>query len=181
MADAKERILQAASQLFKDNGYQDVTLRHIADNAGVKASIIIRHFGSKESLFLRTLHHGSSKEDLIKGPIDGLGERIVAGLLKSSSQQDPTSQKMSVLLKAITNEQLKFEMLNMSHDHLIKPLVLLMEGDDKELRASLISAQIIGLMLYISVLDDPLLLEKSKHKLIKRYGSAIQDLLDSKD
>lgn len=49
--DTKERILDAAEELFADLGFHDATLRGITARAGVNLAAAHYHFGSKEALF----------------------------------------------------------------------------------------------------------------------------------
>lgn len=52
MEATRERILDVALELFSNAWYDDVTLRGIADAAGVALQTVVNHFGSKEALFL---------------------------------------------------------------------------------------------------------------------------------
>ena len=57
-ATGRARVLDAAAQLFVDQGYPATTLRQIATTAGIKAGSIYHHFDSKEALFVAVLHEG---------------------------------------------------------------------------------------------------------------------------
>ncbi len=46
--DTRERILQAAAELFAEKGYARATTRSIAEAAKVNEVTIFRHFGSKK-------------------------------------------------------------------------------------------------------------------------------------
>ncbi|WP_192016759.1 TetR/AcrR family transcriptional regulator [Photobacterium arenosum] len=46
----KRRIQEAAWQLFRENGYQDTTTRHIAEHAEVAAGTVFSHFPTKLDL-----------------------------------------------------------------------------------------------------------------------------------
>ena len=46
-----ERILESAAAAFMAEWYDDVTLRDIAEDAGVALQTVVNHFGSKEALF----------------------------------------------------------------------------------------------------------------------------------
>lgn len=50
-SETKERIIQAAAQLFSERGYTGATTRAIAAAAGVNEVTLFRHFGSKQALF----------------------------------------------------------------------------------------------------------------------------------
>jgi AcrR family transcriptional regulator len=47
----RARILQAAAQIFAEQGYARATTRALAEAAGVNEVTLFRHFGSKENLF----------------------------------------------------------------------------------------------------------------------------------
>jgi AcrR family transcriptional regulator len=49
--DTRQRILQAAAQLFAEDGYARTTTRALAAAAGVNEVTLFRHFGNKENLF----------------------------------------------------------------------------------------------------------------------------------
>ncbi|MCL4562304.1 MAG: TetR/AcrR family transcriptional regulator [Chloroflexi bacterium] len=48
----RQRILQAAMQLFGQVGYAQTTTRRIAETAGVNEVTLFRHFGNKKSLLM---------------------------------------------------------------------------------------------------------------------------------
>lgn len=54
-AETKERILDAAEQLFADVGFQSTSLRDITSAAGVNVASVNYHFGSKDALFTALL------------------------------------------------------------------------------------------------------------------------------
>jgi AcrR family transcriptional regulator len=56
-----ERILEAARQLFSELLYDQVSLRQVADRAGVTVQTVIRRFDSKESLFAAVAQRRSSQ------------------------------------------------------------------------------------------------------------------------
>ena len=49
--DVREAILEAARELFVELGYEDVSLRKVANKIGYSATTIYLHFADKESLF----------------------------------------------------------------------------------------------------------------------------------
>lgn len=49
--DTRQRILQAAGQVFAEKGYARATTRALASAAGVNEVTLFRHFGSKAGLF----------------------------------------------------------------------------------------------------------------------------------
>jgi AcrR family transcriptional regulator len=79
-AQRRERILDAAVEVFAERGYTGASMGEIAARAGVVASVIYDHFGSKRELHIELLDaHG---EALIERAILRMGdvpaERLVA-------------------------------------------------------------------------------------------------------
>ena len=54
----RERITDAAAELFLHDGYAQTSLRDIAAAAGIKAGSIYYHFDSKEALLIEILERG---------------------------------------------------------------------------------------------------------------------------
>ena len=52
---SRERIREAAGELFREKGFDGATLRDIAKRAGMGASSIYRHVQSKEELLIDEL------------------------------------------------------------------------------------------------------------------------------
>lgn len=52
----KEKLLDAARQLFWTRGYSNVSVRDITGAAGVDAALVSRYFGGKQGLFEATLN-----------------------------------------------------------------------------------------------------------------------------
>ena len=57
-ADAKERLLKAALELFSQHGFDGTGVRALADAAGVNIAAVNYHFGSKENLRLEAFRYG---------------------------------------------------------------------------------------------------------------------------
>jgi AcrR family transcriptional regulator len=53
----KEKILEAASEVFVAHGFKTATVREICKKAGVNIAAINYHFGDKENLYLATLRY----------------------------------------------------------------------------------------------------------------------------
>ncbi|HSO87904.1 MAG TPA: helix-turn-helix domain-containing protein [Draconibacterium sp.] len=61
MTDKKEKILQAALQLFAKEGFYATSTSKIAKVAEVSEGLIFRHFGNKEGLLQTILEEGEIK------------------------------------------------------------------------------------------------------------------------
>ena len=57
--DRRHAILLAAEKLFAQRGYHAVTIREIADEAGVPLALVGYYFGPKHELFVAIFEHWS--------------------------------------------------------------------------------------------------------------------------
>jgi len=77
----KKALIQAAAALFSEKGVDAVSLRMIADRAGVNHGLIHRHFGSKETLRIETQERLAAD---VRAEI-GDPEDLLGTLLRASS------------------------------------------------------------------------------------------------
>ncbi|HYA92208.1 MAG TPA: CerR family C-terminal domain-containing protein, partial [Thermodesulfobacteriota bacterium] len=55
--DCRERILEAAGEIFADCGFRGATVRRICERAKVNVAAINYYFGGKEKLYTEVLRH----------------------------------------------------------------------------------------------------------------------------
>lgn len=60
MSSTKDTILACARDQYLSDGYKGLSMRKIADKAGISATAIYRHFSNKEALFHRLVKKGFS-------------------------------------------------------------------------------------------------------------------------
>ncbi|WP_018298074.1 TetR/AcrR family transcriptional regulator [Corynebacterium lubricantis] len=80
-SDARERILECSRELFSEQTFAQVSMKDIAEKAGVSVALIVKHFGSKESLFEATVDFTKSASALFSGPFDQLGKTAITETL----------------------------------------------------------------------------------------------------
>lgn len=82
-AAVKDEIRRSAARLFTERGFEATGIRDIAAVADVNPAIVIRHFGSKEALFIETVDGTGALQAMIEGPIEELGRRVVRQIMMS--------------------------------------------------------------------------------------------------
>lgn len=168
-------IEEAARTLFAERGFERASVRAIAAEAGVDPALVIRHFGSKEALFLRTVDTSLGLGSVLEGPIETVGRRLVAYFVDPGR---PVVRKRFVALaQAAHRDQVREEMVRHTAETYVAPLTPRLTGADRELRAALAVAQIGGLLTMLYVQEDPILAAADPADLIAIYGDAIQRLL----
>jgi AcrR family transcriptional regulator len=88
--DRRQAILLAAEKLFAQSGYRAVTIRQIADEAGVPLALVAYYFGPKHELFHAIFEHWRDTieqrlarlRDAQSGAADGALRRIVGAFVE---------------------------------------------------------------------------------------------------
>lgn len=63
----REKVLDAAERLFADHGYEGVSIRQIAKEAGVSLSVVGFHGGSKDDLFVTIIDRRAASLNEARG------------------------------------------------------------------------------------------------------------------
>jgi AcrR family transcriptional regulator len=88
-AESRQRILDAAAELFVRDGYATTALTAIADEAGLAVETIYKHFGSKANLLQHLLQRTLTGDTRGKDVIGGLSEEQIAAL---NAEPDPSTR-----------------------------------------------------------------------------------------
>ena len=148
----REAIRAAAIEQFAARGYDRPSMRSIAQQAGVDPALVSHYFGSKHALFVDVVELPFDPAVVIPvlfagGGRDGIGARL-AGFLVSVLEQPAPRQRVIGLVRAATSEP---EAARMVRDLLAREIfarvVEELRADDAQLRANLVSSQIIGLVM----------------------------------
>ena len=81
-ARTRQRILDHAQRQFARHGYAGVTVKGVADAAGVSPNLITRYFGGKDGLFLAATRVEIPVEQSFAGARSTLGARLAASIVR---------------------------------------------------------------------------------------------------
>ena len=81
-AATRQRILDHAQRQFARHGYARVTVKGVADAAGVSPNLITRYFGGKDGLFLAATRVDIPVERSFDGDRSSLGSRLAASIVQ---------------------------------------------------------------------------------------------------
>ena len=82
-------ILDAARSLFATRGYEQTTIRAVAAQAGIDASMVMRYFGSKAGLFAAAATIDLDPPDLASASPRRRGEVLVGHFVAGGSGTRP--------------------------------------------------------------------------------------------
>jgi AcrR family transcriptional regulator len=178
--DRRAAILDVARRQFAAKGYRATSLRAIATEAGIDVSLIGHYFGGKSPLLVATMELPIDPVDKIAsalaGGIDGLAERLLTTFLAA---WDPHRDVFSSLLRTtLGSEDDQAPMLQVAREVLIAGVTGVLEGDDRELRASLVAGQLIGMatLRYVARLEP--VADTPAEDVVRLLAPAMQRVID---
>jgi len=177
-ADTRAELLAAATTLFHERGFAATSVRDIAGAVGRDAALVIRHFGSKEALFLEAMQSelggAEGMEERFGGPIEELGERIVRDLVLGDERTKPI---FLALIRASDGAGVSVRLREVHEHAFVEPLRARLSGEDADARARLAAAMIGGLLYSLWLVEDTELAAHDREGTIRRYGGALQRVL----
>lgn len=168
-------IAEQAQRLFHEHGFSGASIRDIASAAGVDPSIVIRHFHSKAELFARVIGFDTYFRPQLDGPLDTMGERLVAYLL--APEHAEMRRTFTVLLRAADHAVLRQELVAAMSRLMVEELGARLEGADAMTRAWLVSAQLMGLVQAWDAIEPESSTGDGRSRLVRLYGAAVQQLI----
>ena len=142
----RRAILDAARAMFAARGYEGTTIRAVAAQADVDASMVMRYFQSKAGLFTAVVTVDLQVPDLGSVPASDRGEVLVRHFM--SRWEDPVhDDELTALLRtAVTSETVAGQLQAVLSQLITGPIADLGDGQAAE-RGTFIAAQLLGLAL----------------------------------
>ncbi|MEV5106750.1 TetR family transcriptional regulator [Streptomyces massasporeus] len=168
-------ILKAARHLLARHAHGDITLKAVADRAGVSPPLILKYFGNKDTLFARVMSFETDADALLAAPLDGLGPHMVRHVLVSQSEQgaDPLLRIVFAPLHGEQGDILRANFRTQVTDRLTDRLT----GPDAGLRAELAVATLLGLGVMYGIARGTELRAQAVDALVDRYAPTVQAYL----
>jgi AcrR family transcriptional regulator len=145
----REAILASARHLFAERGFDGVSLRAIAADAGVDPALVHHFFGSKERVFVAALElpidPSVAIPGVIGGDLVGAGSRLVRFFLSVWDDPEKRAPLEAILRSAATDAEASIA--QPLARIVLRPIAEALAGDEAELRSCLCASQILGLAL----------------------------------
>ena len=168
-------ILRAARKAFARQPYNAVTLRGIAGDAGVSAALIVKHFGSKESLFEQVADFSEAADLLLAAPDAELGRHAVLTLV--NYRRDNNQDLLVRVIFAAGSGDERALIREHFRDQVTRAVALRLTGPDAELRAGLITAQLLGLGAAMALDKTGPIATATPEAIANLYAPPIQTLI----
>jgi hypothetical protein len=169
-------LLGAALSRFVREGYEGVSLREIASDAGVDVSLISRYFGGKQELFAEVLACSPSPTHLFEGDHADFGERIARKLV-IEKQDSKDFDCLVIMLRSASSPDATETIRRMGEERFYGPFAKWVGGRDARVRARLVADIIKGVTIDRVISEDfgfdPVAREKFRARLAHTLQAAI--------
>jgi len=145
-AATRRAILSAARAMFAARGYEQTTIRAVAAQADVDASMVMRYFQSKSGLFTAAVSTDLQVPDLGSVPASHRGELIVRYFVDRWEGPVADDKLIALLRTAVTSEPIAGQVQAILGRRLTERIAVLGE-EQAPGRAALVAAQLLGLAL----------------------------------
>ncbi|KEZ78724.1 TetR/AcrR family transcriptional regulator [Salinisphaera hydrothermalis] len=136
-ARSAQRILEAAQAEFAEHGFDGATVRAIAKRAGVHASLVMQHYGTKANLFAVAVQLPWNDQN-------GATDHLLDVLNVRVRELPPETR--ALVRSMLTDPDSEASMRDFLNDR-VANLSQSFEGADAELRALLAVSSILGLTI----------------------------------
>jgi len=147
-------LLQAARARFARQGFTQTRIADIAADVGVDQALVIRYFRSKEALFQAACSPSPELDQVLTAASDELAQRLLESILSSAPAGGES--EFLILIRSLDHEpaigMLRERLTRLSHQ--LAPRV---DAHDRELRADLVAALLLGIAVSRRLLELPAL------------------------
>ncbi len=144
-------ILDAARAAFAARGYDAVSLRAIAREAGVDPALVHHFFESKTQLFATAMELPLDPERFLVALLDGeresLGVRLVLAVVELWDRPDGFQGLLALIRGAVSHADAARLLREFVTREILGPLAAAAAPDAPNTRAALAGAQIVGLAM----------------------------------
>jgi AcrR family transcriptional regulator len=174
-------VLEVARRRFLAEGYQSVTLRSVAAEAGVDAALISYFFGSKRGLFAAVMALSVNPADVLAAALPGelttLPERVLHRLISTWDDARRAAPMRAMITAAVNDPGVARLLREAVEGEMIAPLAQRIGGPDAGARAAVATVQTVGLIFERYILRLEPLASMPADELVARMAPAMHAAL----
>lgn len=167
---SRDAVLSAAKARFAQDGYEKTTLRSIADDARVDASMVLYLFGSKEQLFRESLRLIIDPDVLVAaltGDDGDIGTRMVRAYIGVWEAPDSAGSMRAMLASATSNSDAHEAFREFMQSYVLTAVSgAIGGGEHARLRAMLAASSLVGTAMLRYVMKVPPLSELASEDVV---------------
>lgn len=174
-------IIRAARKLFAESGYGGASMRAIAREANVDAALIHHFFTSKEGVFAAAIedafHPTELVDELLESGTDDLGARLLRAFLERWGNPENREALLAVVRSAVSHGDAARLIEEFVTTRVVGQIAKAIGVSHPELRATLVGAQLIGLVMVRFVVRIEPLASVDPEVVVGCFGPTIHHYL----
>lgn len=179
---SRDVVLAAAKQRFAQQGFEKTTLREIAADVHVDASMVLYLFGSKDDLFREAIRLIIDPQTLVSAITEGdradIGTRLVEAYFGIWEQPDTSASMAMMLSSATSNTAARDAFSDFMREYVLTAVSgALGGGPDTRLRAMLAATNLVGTSILRYVFRVAPLAEVSMEEAVTMIAPSVQRYL----
>jgi AcrR family transcriptional regulator len=176
---SRDAIVDAASQLFAERGYDGASMRAIAAAAGVDPALIRHFFADKATLFATVVADRTTLFDRLAASLPGehagIGARVADTYLRLW-EQPPTQAILMAITRSATTSDKARQMLRDALDSSIRAHAG-PPGPERARRIALVGSHLFGLAVARHIIKVPAITQLTHRQLVAQVAPTIQRYL----
>ena len=181
--ETRVEVLEVARRRFLADGYQAVTLRSIAAEAGVDAALISYYFGSKKGLFGAAMALSANPPEVLLGALAGdpdhLPERVLLALLHAWDDPEGGDALRAMVNAAIQEPDLARLLREVLEHEIVDRIAEYLPGRSARLRAAAFVTQLAGVVFARYVLAVEPVATMKVDELVRHLAPGLRASLHS--
>ena len=177
MKNKKEHVLQIATRLFAEKGFEKTSVATICENANVSKGLVYHHFKSKDEILIAIYEQSTqemldlSEQDIKMNPSKKLVEIIEAVFSQLKNDKQFFQLNLNIMFQPSTRSILEKQIKKRATQlfNVVKELFIQIDKQNSEILTYVFISEIDGIALnYLSSFKEyPL--QEMKNQLIKKY------------
>jgi AcrR family transcriptional regulator len=170
-AATRDALLAAARALFDAHGFRGTTVRMIGERAGVDQALIARYFGGKSELYQAVLADAGAQPEVTRDDAPAPKRRTireVVDLLLERVDEHGVGPVLRALTAPEVDAATRAELTERLRERVLTPLTRTLKESgvpDPKLRAELVVAMLIGVIVTRANGSMPLIAAADRHRL----------------
>jgi len=177
----RAQILESARQRFADLGYEQTTIRAVAEQAGVDPALVMHYFGSKEGLFQAAIDWpfdmDAAAAKIFEGDPDTVGERLVRQVCRVWEDEAMRHPLAAIVRNSLEREDVARLMSEFVAKEMVGRVVRRTGDPDSALRGALIHSALMGLAVSRYMVKIEPLASAPIEDVVREAGPVIQHYL----
>ncbi|GGT37600.1 TetR/AcrR family transcriptional regulator [Streptomyces purpureus] len=178
---ARERILEAARELFAERGYDKTSVRGIAKAADVDPALVHHYFGTKDEVFAAAIEVSFEPAMVVPALLgegaEGIGERLARFFLSIWENEQTRAPLLAIIRSAVTHETAAKVLRGFVLRRLLERIAAELDVPDPKFRAELAASHMLGIAMLRYVLRMEPLASADPETIVAMVAPTLQRYL----